>query len=358
MNLSEFDYALPADAIATEPADPRDSARLLVHEIAADRTRHLTVRDLPEVLRAPDLLVVNDTRVRPARLFGRRRTGGQVELLLLAPAADGRWRALVRPAKRLAPGEELELEGGALRAVAVERVPGPAGEPGAEWLVEVRDPRAPQASVEEALERHGRMPLPPYIRKARGADAERAYDRERYQTVYARVPGAVAAPTAGLHFTPGLLARLAAAGIGRAAVTLHVGLGTFQPVEAQDIDAHEMHSEEYVLCAETARAVADCRARGGRVVAVGTTSLRVLESCASAEGVLEPGGGATRLFIRPGHRFRCVDVLLTNFHLPRSTLLMLVSALAGRERILRLYAEALQRGYRFFSYGDAMLLLP
>ncbi|MBL8861322.1 MAG: tRNA preQ1(34) S-adenosylmethionine ribosyltransferase-isomerase QueA [Planctomycetes bacterium] len=358
MKTSDFDYELPPTAIAAHPAEPRDAARLLVHEIAADRTRHLHVRDLPEVLAAGDLLVVNDTRVRPARLLGRRATGGALEILLVEPRADGLWRALVKPAARLVPGAQFELEEGVLRGTAIERPPRTDGELGAEWIVRLEPGAGRTGGVDDLLERHGRMPLPPYLRRARGATPEHATDRERYQTVYARVPGAIAAPTAGLHFTPELLERLASAGVARAAVTLHVGLGTFQPVEVEDLECHAMHAEEYELDAEAAAQVAAARARGARVVAVGTTAFRVLESCAAPARLVHAGRGATRLFVRPGTPIQVVDALLTNFHLPRSTLLMLVSAFAGRERILRLYAEALARGYRFFSYGDALLLLP
>jgi len=358
VKTSDFDYALPDAAIAAHPAEPRDAARLLVHEIAADRTRHLCVRDLPELLAAGDLLVVNDTRVRPARLLGRRAGGGALEILLLEPLAHGRWRALAKPAKRLAEGAEFELEGGALRGLAIERPRREDGEPGPEWIVELRAPSRGDLDVNALLELHGRMPLPPYLRRARGAEPEDPADRERYQTVYARATGAIAAPTAGLHFTPELLTRLEARGVERASVTLHVGLGTFQPIEVEDPAQHAMHAEDYELTQATALRVDAARERRGRVVAVGTTSFRVLESCAEPDRRVRASSGSTRLFVTPGAPIRVVDVLFTNFHLPRSTLLMLVSAFAGRERILRLYAEALERNYRFFSYGDAMLLLP
>jgi S-adenosylmethionine:tRNA ribosyltransferase-isomerase len=244
-----------------------------------------------------------------------------------------------------------------VEAVAVERSVGTDGRPGAEWRFVLRDPRRPGEPLDELLERAGRMPLPPYIRRGRGQDPLRQLDRERYQTVFAREPGAIAAPTAGLHFTPELLAGLAAHGVERAALTLHVGLGTFLPVTSERVAEHRMHAEAFVLPAPTAAAVERARARGGRVVAVGTTVARGLETCADERGRVAPGAGETSLFITPGYRFRAVDVLLTNFHLPRSTLLMLVCAFAGRERVLRLYREAVEAGYRFYSYGDAMLVI-
>jgi len=350
VKLSDFDYELPEERIAQSAAEPRDSARLFVHRIAADTSEHRRVRELPDLLAPGDLLVLNDTRVLPSRLLGRRASGGKVEVLLLEARA-GVWRALVRPGGRMREGERIELEGGALAARLARRLEGP------EWEVEI-DLGASGASVEELLERHGRMPLPPYIRRGEADADTAAIDRERYQTVYARERGAVAAPTAGLHFTSELLAALEARGIQQTHVTLHVGLGTFQPVTAEHIEEHVMHSERYVLPESAERALRAARERGGRVVAVGTTSVRVLESCAAGGGLVRAGSGETRIFLKPGDRLQVVDALLTNFHLPRSTLLMLVSAIAGRERILRLYAEALAREYRFFSYGDAMLLLP
>jgi len=361
VKLSDFDYELPPERIAQRPVEPRDSARLLVHEIGADRTEHATVRDLPGILREGDLLVANDTRVRAARLLGRRATGGAVEMLVLGPAgASGRWRALVRPAKRLSPGETLEMEGGSIRARACERLLGSDGRPGAEWTFEFVEAGAdgPPRSVEELLERFGRMPLPHYVRRDAGEEDRREADRSWYQTVFARVPGAVAAPTAGLHMTPELLRRLGERGIARTEITLHVGLGTFQPVAVEEIEDHTMHAEAFDVPEQAAAAVARTRGAGGRVVAIGTTSARALETCRGDAREIRAGSGQTRLFITPGYAFAVVDVLLTNFHLPRSTLLMLVSAFAGRERVLRLYREAIAEDYRFFSYGDAMLLLP
>jgi S-adenosylmethionine:tRNA ribosyltransferase-isomerase len=357
VKVADFDYELPEDRIAQQPVEPRDDARLLVHDIERDATRHLLVRDLPEVLAAGDLLVVNDTRVRPARLHGKRRSGGAVELLVLGPAVErGRWRAMVRPAKRLKAGEILELAGGAVEARACDRELDARGHGGSSWTFEIRAASGDGSSVEECLERFGTMPLPPYIRRpVAGAENER--DRAWYQTLFARESGAVAAPTAGLHFTRALLATLAERGVERTEVTLHVGAGTFQPVTATEIEDHAMHAETYHVCEAASLAVERARARRGRVVAVGTTSARTLESACDDAGRVRARSGDTSLFITPGYRFRAVDALLTNFHLPRSTLLMLVSALAGRERILRLYGEAIERGYRFYSYGDAMLLV-
>ncbi len=356
MKVAAYDYELPVACIAQEPVSPRDSARLLVHDVPRDATRHAFVRDLPDVLAPGDLLVVNDTRVVPARVFGRRATGGIVEFLMLGPIAgrdDPTWRAMVKPARKLAPGETVTLDSGAdVRMLARES--DETGTGSAYWRVTLADG---SRGMRALLEEFGRTPLPPYIHRERGSDPREPEDRERYQTVFARASGAVAAPTAGLHFTPELLGELAARGIERASVTLHVGLGTFLPVTVSETEDHAMHAEAYELTERAVRAVAECRARGGRVVAVGTTSVRVLESCVAQDGTLRAGRGETALFIEPGRKFRCVDALLTNFHLPRSTLLMLVAAFAGRERVLRLYTEAIERGYRFYSYGDATLFL-
>ncbi len=356
MKVSDFDYELPPERIAQQPAEPRDSARLLVHEIASAATTHSFVRELPNFLERGDLLVVNDTRVRSARLVGRRASGGSVEFLLLEALDDGVWRALAQPAARLKRGETIVLEDGALTAEMLERPKRDDGEGLGEWRIVVRDAASGEFAGEEHFDRFGRMPLPPYIHRPRGDDARRELDRASYQTVFAAHPGAVAAPTAGLHFTPDLLAALEARGVERASVTLHVGEGTFRAVEVEDTSEHRMHAEHFELPRAAALAIERCRARGGRVVAVGTTSARVLESCASANGLVEAKRGETRLFITPPREFAVVDVLLTNFHLPRSTLLMLVSAFAGRERVLALYRDAIDRGYRFYSYGDAMLL--
>ncbi|HVS15336.1 MAG TPA: tRNA preQ1(34) S-adenosylmethionine ribosyltransferase-isomerase QueA [Thermoanaerobaculia bacterium] len=339
----DYDYHLPPERVAQRPA-PRGTSRLLVLDRAGD-ARHRRIGDLPQLLAPGDLLVLNDTRVIPARLHGRRlladgTPGGPVEVLLVEPVGTRRWRALARPARRLAAGRQLELgpEGSEpLRAMT-------AGREGELVLLDLDRELEPSD-----LERLGELPLPPYI--TRPADASDASD---YQTVFATAPGAVAAPTAGLHFTPELLGRLERHGISRAHLTLHVGPGTFRPVTVDDPARHRMDSERFAIPAATAAAIADTRRRGGQVVAVGTTVVRALEA-AGADGEVRAGAARTDLFIRQGHRFRAIDGLLTNFHLPRSTLLMLVCALAGRERVLAAYRDAVAAGYRFYSYGDAML---
>ena len=346
MKTSDFDYPLPEELVAQEPVEPRDASRLLVvpREGPFD---HRAFRDLPDLVRPTDLVVLNDTRVIPARLVGAKESGGRCELLLLEPLEGSepgepgraRWKAMGQASKALKPGTRLAF--GALRAT-VEAAEG-------EGFYAVRFDVAGEA-LDAALEREGRLPLPPYIRRD-----PREADRERYQTVVARAPGSAAAPTAGLHFTPDLLALLAARGSARAHVTLHVGAGTFLPVRGDDLDQHRMHEERYEIPAATAQAFDACRARGGRVVAVGTTVVRALESAWDGAG-LRQGAGRTSIFIRPGHSFRAVDALVTNLHLPRSTLLVLVCAFRGRQRVLSAYAEAVAERYRFFSYGDAMLL--
>ena len=338
MRSSELDYELPQELIAQHPPERRDASRLLVHDRASGETRHRGFDELPAELAAGTLVVVNDTRVLPARLHGAKDSGGRIELLLERVIDAHRVLAQLRASKPPRPGSGLTLAGGH-RAVV-------AGRRDEFWEVRFED------QALQVFERHGEIPLPPYLHRA----AE-AIDRERYQTVYARVPGAVAAPTAGLHFDAGIIERCGAAGIATAHLTLHVGAGTFQPVRADDLDAHHMHSELMSISADLCAQVAAARERGGRVVAVGTTSVRALES-AAAGGTLVPYEGETRLFIRPGHRFRVVDVLLTNFHLPESSLLMLVCAFAGRERVLDAYRHAVAGRYRFFSYGDAMFVEP
>ena len=337
MRVDTFDFALPKERIAARPASPRDSARLL--EVRPDALVDRVVRDLPALLRPGDVLVVNDTRVIPARLVGTRGAA-RVEVTLDRPVGPGLWAALARPARKLAPGDRVVFAAD-LDARVVAR------EGGRVRLDFARD----EAAMRAALARHGRVPLPPYI--ARPPDAA---DTSDYQTVYARVPGAVAAPTAGLHFTPALLAALDARGIGRVAATLHVGPGTFLPVKAVDTAAHRMLAERGTIGAEAAAAIEGARAAGGRVVAVGSTALRLLETAADATGRVRPFAGETALFITPGYRFRVADLLLTNFHLPRSTLYMLVAAFAGIERMKAAYAHAIAAGYRFYSYGDACLL--
>ncbi len=346
MDVSALDFALPGELIAQAPVEPRDASRLLVLPGGGGPTRHLRFRDLPSLLREGDLLVLNDSRVIPARLLGRKESGGRVEVLLVEPAAAGaagepaRWVAMAQASKPIRPGLRIDLGGLAAEVVGVE----------GEGFYELRFDRDETALL-ETVERIGRVPLPPYIQREPGPA-----DRERYQTVLAREPGSVAAPTAGLHFTPDLLAGLASRGVERATVTLHVGPGTFLPVRSPTMEEHRMHAERYVVPEATAMAFDAVRRRGGRVVAVGTTVVRTIES-AFHDGALRAGPGKTDIFIRPGHEFRAVDGLVTNFHLPRSTLLALVCALGGTERILAAYQEAIEERYRFFSYGDAMALL-
>ena len=341
MRVDAFDFELPKPLIADRPAEPRDAARLLVVGSALE-DRHML--DLPLLLRRGDLLVVNDTRVIPARLLGTRGAA-QVEVTLHRDLGDGNWRAFAKGAKRLKPGDHLVFGADFAAEVTAKHS---EGDIGLRFAVTGERFRA-------ALARFGSMPLPPYIQRVARSDAR---DREDYQTIFAAREGAVAAPTAGLHFTPRLLAALDAAGIERATVTLHVGAGTFLPVKAEDTRDHKMHSEWGFIAAETAERINAARARGGRIVAIGTTSLRLLESAAAADGRLRPFAGETALFITPGYRFRTIDLLLTNFHLPRSTLFMLVAAFAGLERMKRAYAHAIAAQYRFFSYGDATLLYP
>ncbi len=341
MKVSEFDFDLPAQLIADRPAVPRDSARLL--EVAATVRDHV-VRDLPALLRPGDLLVFNDSRVIPARLFGRRGTAA-IEVTLHKCAAAARWRAFARPARKLKPGDVVTFDSG-LSATVTDK-----GEGGEVELVFDRGGAALMAALAEV----GRMPLPPYIKRPGGADAR---DRSDYQTIFAARDGAVAAPTAGLHFTPELLAALDARGVARVAVTLHVGAGTFLPVKAEDTQDHVMHAESGEMDAAAVAAIERTRQAGGRIVAVGTTSLRLLESAADEAGNVSSFAGDTSLFITPGYRFKAVDLLLTNFHLPRSTLFMLVCAFAGIDRMKAAYAHAKAAGYRFYSYGDCCLLHP
>lgn len=340
MRLDDFDFSLPATAIAQHPVSPRDAARLLL--VGADFAHH-HVRDLPMLLRPGDLLVLNNTKVLPTRLRGRRGAVA-IDATLHQPVDDDAWQAFARPGKRLKVGQRIDFADD-FAAVVEEKAPS------GEVLLRFN---CRGAALLAALERYGAMPLPPYIRRT----APDCRDARDYQTVFAERPGAVAAPTAGLHFTPELLARLRDAGIRSVFVTLHVGAGTFLPVKADAIEEHRMHAEWGEIDSAVVAAVEAARHSGGRIVAVGTTSLRLLESAAAATGRLAPFSGETRLFITPGYRFRAVDRLMTNFHLPRSTLFILVAAFAGLARMQAAYAAALGAGYRFYSYGDACLLQP
>jgi len=353
MRVDEFDFDLPSERIALRPAEPRDAARMLVVRPDAPLA-DAVVRDLPDWLRPGDAVVFNDTRVIPAELKGTRTRGegrvAQIAVTLHRRVAPDRWRAFARPAKRLAPDDEILFgEGGNVCLLGELRARVTAREEGeVELKFELSGP-----VLDEAIAAVGHVPLPPYIAARRAEDAR---DRTDYQTIYARDPGAIAAPTAGLHFTPELMARLDAKGISRHFVTLHVGAGTFLPVKAEDTAEHRMHAENGEVSPEAAAELDEVRRRGGRIVAVGTTSLRLLESAADPDGTIRPFAGATDIFITPGYRFRAVDMLMTNFHLPRSTLFMLVSAFAGLSTMHAAYAHAIGEGYRFYSYGDASLL--
>jgi S-adenosylmethionine:tRNA ribosyltransferase-isomerase len=339
ISLDDYDFTLPDAAIAQQPPPERDAARLLALDRASGTRTHGAVRDLPKLLRPGDLLVLNATRVLPARLRGEKATGGRAEALVLGPAAEpGRFEALVRARGRLKPGQKLRFARGERGAEAEIAALLGDGRVTLQFAPGV-DPYA-----------LGEMPLPPYIARTHSDPR----DAERYQTVFARALGSVAAPTAGLHFTPELLAAIRARGVAIAEVILHVGIGTFRPVRDEDLAAGVLHAERFELSEAAALAIAAARARGGRVCAVGTTSARVLESCADAAGNVAARSGETRLLLAPGSAFRVVDALLTNFHLPRSSLLLLVAAFAGREPVLAAYREAIALGYRFYSYGDAM----
>ena len=339
MKTADFDFDLPSECIADRPVSPRDAARLLVVD---GSLRDLQVRDLPGLLEPGDVLVFNDTRVLPARLRGRRGEA-RIEVTLHKQEAANEWRAFARPAKRLRLGDAIIFADG-LSAEVVDK-----GE-GGEVLLRFD---VGGADLIAALQRHGEMPLPPYIRREGGADER---DRVDYQTMFAEIEGAVAAPTAGLHFTPELMQAVRDRGVIAAPLTLHVGAGTFLPVKVEDIAEHRMHAEYGEITAENAQTVNKARAAGGRVVAVGTTVLRLLESAADEDGVLHPFAGDTDIFITPGYRFKIVDLLMTNFHLPKSTLFMLVCAFAGMDRMKAAYAHAIAAGYRFYSYGDGSLL--
>ncbi len=338
---SDYDFELPADRIAQRPLDRRDASRLMVVDRATGDIRHGTFRDIAELIAPRDVLVVNRTRVLRARLLGTRDSGAPAEILLLKSLGDARYEAMVSPGGKLKPGRRVRIA----PDLSVE-------------ILSVTDRRTRIVRLEstlpldEAIERHGHIPLPPYIERADAPE-----DAERYQTVFAQESGSVAAPTAGLHFTDDLLAALAARGVARAEVLLHVGAGTFKPVEVEDPAQHVMHEEWYSVSADAARTINDRRAVGGRVWAVGTTSVRTLESAVNDDGTIRHGEADTRIFIRPPYTFRAVDRIVTNFHLPRSTLIMLVAAFAGYELTMRAYRTAVESGYRFYSYGDAMAVL-
>lgn len=347
MKLSDFHFELPDSSIAKQPLPRRDDSRLLVVERASGKRQHRRFRDLPEFLRAGDCLALNESRVLPVRFLGRRRSGARIEVLLVQAQGE-RCRAFVRGKGRVKEGETLELEAERIPCRLIERI-GSFGE----WWVDF-----PGGPSPESMRERGRAPLPPYIAWSRGEEPDPQLDRERYQTVFAVTPGSIAAPTAGLHFTPELLARIQERGVKLARLTLHVGPGTFLPVRCENIEEHRLLPERYEISSEAAVTICETRRAGGRVVAVGTTVTRVLESITDESGAPQPGRGETAKFIYPPYSFRAIDGLITNFHLPESTLLMLVSALLGRERCLEIYAEAVRENYRFFSYGDAMLILP
>ena len=339
MKTSDFYFDLPEELIAQTPLERRDASRLLCLDRWSGAREHRIFSELPELLHPGDCLVMNDSRVLPARLMGMRQTGGVVEALLLRDLGGGRWECLTRPGRKTRPGTRLIFGNGELEAEVLEVAEG------GNRIVEFKY----EGIFLEVLERLGKMPLPPYIK----VELE---DGERYQTVYSKEPGSAAAPTAGLHFTKELLARIADRGVRECFVTLHVGLGTFRPVKAEDIEEHEMHSEFCIMPEETARIITETKRSGGRVVCVGTTSCRTVESFANEDGTMDAKSGWTNIFIYPGYRFKCMDALVTNFHLPESTLIMLVSAFAGRENVLAAYNEAVREKYRFFSFGDALFI--
>ena len=340
MKTSDFEFELPEELIAQTPIERREESRLMLFNKTSGDTEHHRFFELPDLLRTGDCLVLNDSRVFPARLIGERESGGKVELLLLRELTGGRWECLSRPGRKTRPGTKLVFGGGELRAEVIDVVSD------GNRVVEFQY----DGIFLETLERLGQMPLPPYIK-------EQLSDNERYQTVYAKELGSAAAPTAGLHFTHELLDSLKSRGVRVCEITLHVGLGTFRPVKTDDVEGHAMHSEYCVISESAASTMSETKSNGGRVIAVGTTSCRTLESFARPDGGLDPGSGWTDIFIYPGYEFKCIDGLITNFHLPGSTLIMLVSALAGRENTLRAYREAVDERYRFFSFGDAMLIV-
>ena len=339
MKKSDFYFDLPEELIAQTPLQQRDHSRLMLLDKVSGDIQHRHFYELPELLREGDCLIMNDSRVLPARLLGSRMSGGGVELVLLRDLGDGRWECLSRPGRKTKPGTELQFGDGELTATVTDVVEG------GNRIVQFHY----EGIFLEILERLGKMPLPPYIK-------EELQDAERYQTVYSREIGSAAAPTAGLHFTDELLDEIRARGVKTGFVTLHVGLGTFRPVKEDEIEKHDMHSEFCMIPEETARLINETKRQGGRVIAVGTTSCRTLESFAAEDGTIQASSGWTSIFIYPGYHFRCIDALITNFHLPESTLIMLVSALAGREHVLNAYRAAVEERYRFFSFGDAMFI--
>ncbi len=340
MKTKDFWYELPPELIAQTPCAQRDGSRLLRLDRASGATEHTMFRSLPDFLRPGDCLVFNDSRVIQARLIGERSGGGTAEILLLKPLADGCWECLAKPGRKLRPGAVVTFGEGLMTAEIVSC--------GEEGLRTVR--LSCEGDFDELLQKLGKTPLPPYIK-------EELDDPERYQTVFSKNPGSAAAPTAGLHFTPEIFSRLSKIGVKTAFLTLHVGIGTFRPVKEEDISEHKMHTESYCVTPECAETVNSARASGGRIIAVGTTSCRVLESVADEKGFIPACSGETNIFLYPGCRFRAIDGLLTNFHLPESTLIMLVSAFAGKDNVLAAYREAVREKYRFFSFGDAMLIL-
>ena len=340
MKIELFDYELPQELIAQKPVEPRDASRLLVLNKETGAIHNCTFRDIGNYLQEGDVLLVNNTKVIPARLYGYKTTGAKVEVLLLKRSSGDIWEALVRPGSKIKPGDVLNFNDGLLKAEIINYAPG-----GARRLELHYD-----GIFEEVLEKVGMLPLPPYIK-------EKLQEQDRYQTVYAKNQGSAAAPTAGLHFTQELLNKLRRKGIIFVEVLLHVGLDTFRPVNVENIEEHKMHCEYYEMTAEAAQTINDARQKGSKIVCIGTTSVRVLESVAQSDGHINTGSGWTDIFIYPGYNFKAVDAMVTNFHLPKSTLLMLVSAFAGREKIRSAYEEAVHKRYRFFSFGDAMLII-
>lgn len=349
LQVADLDYELPGDLIAQHPADVRDQSRLLVLDRATGDLRDSTFDRFPECITPGDMLILNNTKVLPARFFARRATGGRIEGLFVNDRGSGNWEVMLKGTSRLKPSERLVLQppeaGDALDLIAHQG--------GGLWTVNL----VSADSTVHVLERLGRTPLPPYIHRNGQDDPCEQDDRQRYQTIYAEIHGAIAAPTAGLHFTRQTFDQLTSGQVDWAFLTLHVGMGTFAPLNVDSLDDHKIHTEQYELTSATARRLNDCRRRNGRLIAVGTTSARVLETCANDAGQLSASQGRTDLFIRPPHAFKAVDALLTNFHLPRSTLIALVMAFAGPELIRKAYAHAVENRYRFYSYGDAMLIL-